>query len=463
MRKLTLLTLAALLAGFMLPGCVFTDFPSDPLVDAEIECADGCNTYDLGPGVQSAVMGVTGPDSFFFPKEPGEYWANIINLEAAETEQCELWALGGGAPLRIDTYRNEAAHEYRDGCPPSFICLWLGGVPGGSGYDFSACEPDLSLNPDNFCNVGNGTCSGNHFGGATVPVAADSYQSEIAYIAVDETPGGSNEFFNNVRRQPGTLCDDCSNFGAAAQPVDVPPGKMLVCHVPPGNPDNAHEIVIGVAAWPAHEAHGDSEGSCGGGGTAGGEFIPNVDLQPSASTALAGLVPFAFFNLAGTLPFTDDYFGALGMDENSVATFMDILAKYPAEDNGWSNLPISKLHGPAGTTVFTPAVNLTIKADPLRGEYAIAYDHLQSGAADLLEAVLRNTPHAKPLDWNTLSIEFDDGTVLYGSTIDKVFPFAMSLNHTRLSQALPLIRGEEETLGSQGDLDLTSRTRTYSR
>lgn len=46
--------------------------------------------------------------------------------------------------------------------------------------------------------------------------------------------------------------------------------KVLVCHIPPGNPENAHVISISVNALKAHEAHGDepideenTEESCG--------------------------------------------------------------------------------------------------------------------------------------------------------------------------------------------------------
>jgi len=38
--------------------------------------------------------------------------------------------------------------------------------------------------------------------------------------------------------------------------------KVTLCHVPPGNPANAHTIVVGEAAVPAHLAHGDSLGAC---------------------------------------------------------------------------------------------------------------------------------------------------------------------------------------------------------
>jgi hypothetical protein len=51
--------------------------------------------------------------------------------------------------------------------------------------------------------------------------------------------------------------------------------KVTICHVPPGNPDNAHEITVGAPAVPAHLAHGDFLGTCectgeGCGGGSGG-------------------------------------------------------------------------------------------------------------------------------------------------------------------------------------------------
>jgi hypothetical protein len=38
--------------------------------------------------------------------------------------------------------------------------------------------------------------------------------------------------------------------------------KTCVCHIPPGNPDNAHTICIGAPAVAAHLAHGDTVGAC---------------------------------------------------------------------------------------------------------------------------------------------------------------------------------------------------------
>jgi len=38
--------------------------------------------------------------------------------------------------------------------------------------------------------------------------------------------------------------------------------KVTICHIPPGNPENAHPITISVNALPAHIAHGCYVGSC---------------------------------------------------------------------------------------------------------------------------------------------------------------------------------------------------------
>ena len=58
----------------------------------------------------------------------------------------------------------------------------------------------------------------------------------------------------------------------ACDPADAK--KTTICHLPPGNPANAHTLCVGNPAVPAHLAHGDHLGSCcdttGGGGAGGG-------------------------------------------------------------------------------------------------------------------------------------------------------------------------------------------------
>jgi Dickkopf N-terminal cysteine-rich region len=70
-------------------------------------------------------------------------------------------------------------------------------------------------------------------------------------------------------------------FGQSEQPLQSVDGgapacaspKVLVCHIPPGNPANAHFICVGAPAVKPHQKHhGDGVGgtTCGnGGGTSG--------------------------------------------------------------------------------------------------------------------------------------------------------------------------------------------------
>ncbi|MEZ4297305.1 MAG: hypothetical protein R3B70_20240 [Polyangiaceae bacterium] len=46
-------------------------------------------------------------------------------------------------------------------------------------------------------------------------------------------------------------------------------GSVTVCHIPPGNPANAHTITVGSSAVPAHLAHGDTLGACDDDGDGG--------------------------------------------------------------------------------------------------------------------------------------------------------------------------------------------------
>lgn len=50
---------------------------------------------------------------------------------------------------------------------------------------------------------------------------------------------------------------------ANGQPACTNPKKTLVCHIPPGNPANAHEICVGNPAVEPHQTHhGDFLGPC---------------------------------------------------------------------------------------------------------------------------------------------------------------------------------------------------------
>ena len=50
---------------------------------------------------------------------------------------------------------------------------------------------------------------------------------------------------------------------ANGQPGCTNPKKVLICHIPPGNPANQHDICVSTHAVEAHQTHhGDAVGAC---------------------------------------------------------------------------------------------------------------------------------------------------------------------------------------------------------
>lgn len=74
-------------------------------------------------------------------------------------------------------------------------------------------------------------------------------------IPVTSLPAGTYSWTEVVNTKKPTKGDSkgCSKGGK----------KTVICHVPPGNPGNAHTLSVGNSAVAAHLAHGDSLGSCG--------------------------------------------------------------------------------------------------------------------------------------------------------------------------------------------------------
>jgi hypothetical protein len=72
----------------------------------------------------------------------------------------------------------------------------------------------------------------------------------------------------------------------ACDPADTK--KTTVCHIPPGNPANAHTICVGNDAVPAHLDHGDFVGtcSCDGSGSGSGSDTGSGSGSGSDGTVL---------------------------------------------------------------------------------------------------------------------------------------------------------------------------------
>ena len=57
---------------------------------------------------------------------------------------------------------------------------------------------------------------------------------------------------------------NAAHFGSGRYKIacDCEGDKVEICHIPPGNPSNAHMICVDSNAMAAHLAHGDYEGPC---------------------------------------------------------------------------------------------------------------------------------------------------------------------------------------------------------
>jgi hypothetical protein len=88
-------------------------------------------------------------------------------------------------------------------------------------------------------------------------------------------PGQQNSDVNN-----GNACDPsgAAAAGHVCDPTDTQ--KTTICHVPPGNPGNAHTLCVGNSAVPAHLAHGDHLGACAPCALDGGTTPPPGNPPP---------------------------------------------------------------------------------------------------------------------------------------------------------------------------------------
>jgi len=76
--------------------------------------------------------------------------------------------------------------------------------------------------------------------------------------------GGGNPSDQSAAIHGGASAAACtpaaSNGQTGCDPQDLK--KTTICHLPPGNPANAHTLCVGNEAVPAHLAHGDHLGVC---------------------------------------------------------------------------------------------------------------------------------------------------------------------------------------------------------
>lgn len=81
-------------------------------------------------------------------------------------------------------------------------------------------------------------------------------------LLVSACGGGGAGSFDEAANSVGgpQVCQPGVPDARACDPADTK--KTTICHIPPGNPANAHTLCVGNPAVPAHLQHGDVLGSC---------------------------------------------------------------------------------------------------------------------------------------------------------------------------------------------------------
>ncbi len=91
----------------------------------------------------------------------------------------------------------------------------------------------------------------------TVKKEARSLLLVVAVSVVAAAAAGSNF----LTATPAAFADDLTEEDILSL-QDLGQRKVTLCHIPNGNPANAHEITVGESAVAAHIIHGDTIGPC---------------------------------------------------------------------------------------------------------------------------------------------------------------------------------------------------------
>jgi hypothetical protein len=103
----------------------------------------------------------------------------------------------------------------------------------------------------------------------------------LLMAACSGTGTGSSDSAATVEAAAAQVCVPGQPDPHVCDPAQT--DKTTICHIPPGNPANAHTLCVGTPAVDAHLAHGDRLGSCCDDGTAGNptDPPPPTDTPPA--------------------------------------------------------------------------------------------------------------------------------------------------------------------------------------
>ena len=189
--------------------------------------------YSVAIGGTTAIVGArhdddNGADSgsaYLFDTASGRQIAKLLPNDGAAGDGFGISVAISGTTAIVGAYQDDD-----------------GGDKSGSAYLFDAAtgQQIAKLLPDD-------GAADDVFG---ISVAISSTSAIVGAVWAD----------NNGFRSGSAYLFDAA--GASACQDSDGDGRVTICHIPPGNPDNAHTISVSVKAVPAHLAHGDYCGPC---------------------------------------------------------------------------------------------------------------------------------------------------------------------------------------------------------
>lgn len=210
----------------------------------------------LAPDGSTVLSLTTGPaGGFSAAVSPGTYVVSL-GMSVGPPLQFELSLPSGGAlfaagrvdqtpagefTLNVQVFHDGDADASPDD-PYQLQILDLAAGDPGSGTQDVVSTSEEAAESVMLCHVPPGNPDAAH----TVTVGAPAVPAHLAHGDAE----GACEGDDGTGEEPPT--DE-------GEDAEV---KVLVCHVPPGNPDNPQTIEVGESALPAHLAHGDTEGEC---------------------------------------------------------------------------------------------------------------------------------------------------------------------------------------------------------
>jgi hypothetical protein len=134
--------------------------------------------------------------------------------------------------------------------------IYFNGSGGVDNLSFEAgCATDDQCADDDPCTLD--TCHEGECIHETISCADDLYCNGEETCVGGQCVGGDSPC------PPLWFCDE-ERDECVECVFDVPEGKVVICHYPPGNPENRRTLRVSVHSLPAHLEHGDQIGPCPG-------------------------------------------------------------------------------------------------------------------------------------------------------------------------------------------------------